>query len=100
MHKQKITGHAASVILQDVCFQVQEGGRQRCLQMKKKKVHAFVKGVLMQASEKEWGLESTEGVQVTYNPYKAGYFYERETGKAVYEAKLCIVTPAGVLAYL
>lgn len=100
MHKQRVTGHAGGVILENVRFRVQEGVRQTVIKRGRKKPHAFVNGVLMQASDHIWGLECDEGIQVSYNPYKAGYFYNRETGEPIHEAKLCVVTPNGVLAYL
>lgn len=98
LHKQHVAGHAITVILENVSFRVQEGVRQTVITKKRKKVHAFVDGVLTQCSDKECEPQS-EGVLVSYNPYQAGYFYERKTGKAVYEARLCVVTPAGILAH-
>lgn len=98
LYKQQVAGHAITVVLENVSFRVQEGVRQTVITRKRKKVHAFVDGTLTQCSDRECDQQS-EGVPVTYNPYRAGYFYERETGKAVYEARLCVVTPAGILAY-
>lgn len=99
MHNQRVVGHAGAIILEDVHFRVQEGVRQVVISRKQKKPHAFVDGTLMQCSARIWGLESTDGIQVRYNPYQAGYFYNRLTGEPVHSARLCVVTPFGVLAY-
>lgn len=100
LHKQHVAGHAGAVILEGVSFRVREGTRQAVLKSGRKTPHAFVDGVLMQVSEHQWGLESSEGVQVSYNPFRAGYFYNRETGEPIYEARVAVVTPKGVLAFV
>lgn len=99
LHKQHVADHAGGAILQNVRFRVQESTRQTVIKRGRKKPHAFVDGVLMQCSEKQWGLESDDGIQVSYNPYRAGYFYNRLTGEPVHQARLCVVTPAGIVVY-
>lgn len=103
-HKKDEVKHAMSVALKDVEFRVQEGGYKRYLRegKKRKNVHAFAAGVLLQCSEEDWGAKSIyeAQVEISYNPKLGNYFYERRSGKAVYEARFCIVTPAGVLALL
>lgn len=85
-------------------FRVNPAGRRKVLAEKKKNVHAFA-----------WGYEATtehdhppgyleacvelmkpELVKVTYNPYKAGYFYVEETGDPVGGAEKIYLTPGGV----
>jgi len=100
LHKQRVAGHAGAVILENVRFRVQEGGRQTVLRTGRKNVHAFVDGILMQCSQDICVPEATDGIQVSYNPRRAGYFYNRETGEPVHQAKLCAITPTGVFAYL
>lgn len=99
LHKQLVAGHAIAVKLENVSFRVQEGGRQTVLKTGRKNVHAFVNGTLVECSENNQALEPSGAVQVSYNPYKAGYFYNRQTGEPIYKASQCIVTPCGVLAY-
>lgn len=98
MHKQHVAGHAVSLILKDVRFRVQEGGRQRVMRDKRKNVHAFVDGTLMECSDHELVING-EPVQITYNPYKSAHFYDRAAAMPVYKAKLCVVSPSGILAY-
>ena len=93
MEKGLITGHAQTVRLTDVKFQVSQAGRDRCLQRQRKTVHAFVVGKLQEAVAEV--LEPT-GTKVSYNPYKMGCFYNSATGETVHEAKAVIITPNGV----
>lgn len=99
LHKQHVAGHAIAVVLSDVRFRVQEGGRQTVIREKRKNVHAFVDGNLVECSDHPVVIDG-EPVQVTYNPYRAGHFCNRATGEPIYSAKLCVVSPSGVLAYL
>jgi hypothetical protein len=93
MEKGLITGHAQQVRLTDVKFQVSQAGRSRCLARKRKTVHAFVLGTLEEAVAE---VAEVQGLKVSYNPYKAGYFYNAETGEAIYSAKSVVITPNGV----
>ncbi len=101
LRKQHVAGHAITVVLENVRFRVQEGGRQTVLRTKRKNVHAYVDGTLTQCSDKDLGAELANGeaVQVSYNPYRVGHFCNRQTGEPIHEARLCIITPSGVLAY-
>lgn len=100
LHKGRVGGHAGGVILENVRFRVQEGTRQSVIRKKRKTPHAFVDGVLMQCSEQQWKPESEEGIKVSYNPYKGGFFYDQATGEPIHSAKLAVVTPQGVLAFI
>lgn len=76
---RRVIAHLAEVGLTDVRFIVSESGRQRVLREKVKNVHAFVEGTL--------GLtQPIEGVAVSYNPYKAPTFVERDSGLPVHSA--------------
>lgn len=90
--------HAARMRLLNVWFHVNENGRQRVIEEQKKYVHAYVKvqcSVPMMRSfmtqPKDQGGESWQ-VEVTYNPYKAGYFYRRDTGQEVVSASIAYLT--------
>lgn len=100
LHKERVGGHAGAVILENVQFRVREGTRQSVIRKKRKTPHAFVDGTLLQVSEYQWGPESSEGVQVSYNPYKGGFFYDRATGEPIHSARLAVVTSKGVLAFV
>lgn len=66
----RLRAHWADVVLDGpVTFRVQAAGRARVLRERRKSVHAFACG-----SARE-GRAPRRGVRVTYNPYRAGFFY-------------------------
>ena len=75
----RVTGYADKLNLRDVEFRVSEAGRQRVLKEGRKNVHAFVIGTLVDE-------ELETSVDVSYNPYKQGYFYRKDNGEAVSKA--------------
>jgi hypothetical protein len=106
--KGKVIDIVDAVILKDVTFVVREGGRQRVLRDKQKNVHAFVQGDLVKTFPLNTLKKTATGtalapgkdasVRVSYDPYHAGYFFREDTGKAVADAPLVVVAPAGVYA--
>lgn len=68
------------VLMRDVVFKVSEKGRQRVLREKRKNVHAYAVGEVLEYSGSEMPIE---GEEIGYNPYKAGHFYNKETGKPI-----------------
>jgi len=74
----KVIGHTEHVILKNANYVVRKGGRDKVLQEKKKNVHAFVIGELVEAIDTRM-LER----KVSYNPYKAKSFYEVDTGDVI-----------------
>lgn len=75
--KGRVIGYARSVLLENCQLVVSEKSRQRVLKEKRKNVHAFCQGVIVDASEMVQTLDGTECV-VTYNPYKMGSFFRRD----------------------
>jgi len=62
--KGRVIGHSKFLELEDVTFVVQPAGRKRVLEEKRKNVHAFVRGTMVQPESGElWE-------KVKYNPYK------------------------------
>lgn len=89
-----VLGHAQCVRLNQVVFVVQPRGRARVLREKQKNVHAFVRGVLVEASEQiPEGFDRFE--RVGYNPYRAAHF-SRVDGSPIYRAEAVWVTVNGV----
>jgi hypothetical protein len=84
------------VVLKDVTFKVSEAGRQRVLREKRKNVHAFAVGTVIELGADFNGsvadLLKTPTVPVSYNPYKAAHFVRLDTGEAVYSCKLLVMT--------
>ena len=69
MKKGKVIGHRDTILLKDVRFIVSQAGRNRVLKEKKKNVHAFAEGIVID------NYEYNRLDQITYNPYKFPYFY-------------------------
>jgi len=78
-NKNKVVGYANTLELQNVTFKVNESGRQRVLKEKRKNVHAYVVGYLKGLSNNS--IDSSN--HISYNPYKADYFYYKATNKQV-----------------
>ena len=62
-----VVAHASRVGLHNAQFVVSEAGRQRVLKQRRKNVHAFVTGFIINQFEKL-------PVRVTYNPYQTDSF--------------------------
>jgi hypothetical protein len=84
----KVIIHADYVKLDNVEFRVREGGKSKVRDEKRKNVHAFVIGNLIDYCEFpcEDLAEPEDGVVVTYDPYKYDSFVIKKTGKPVYNA--------------
>lgn len=84
-----VVAHATACVISEARFIVNETGRQRVLQEKKKNVHAYVDGMLS-----KFDAESCRGQQVKYNPYKAGVF---KCGRRhVHSADVVAINSSGV----
>lgn len=75
---RRVIGHRRTVNLSGARFVVSEPGRQRVIREKRKNVHAFVEGTLVEAvpPTRTWR-------RVSYNPYFAGHFYCPDTPERV-----------------
>lgn len=85
----RVVGHNDHVILKNVKFVVREGGRQKVLTEKKKNVHAFVVGEVVEGIPCK-NVSVTE-VPVTYNPYRVASFVKRANREEVSEADYAIL---------
>lgn len=102
-HKGRVLGHASYLDLRDVQWKVSEAGRQRVLRERKKNVHAGAVGTLDHAILRggiclgkgnafttrytEHLLSSEDApINVSYNPYKAGTFVNKDTGEALHKS--------------
>jgi len=84
----RIIMYADYVKLKDVTFKVREGGKERVRKEKKKNVHAFVIGTLLDYCE--WPCENmpteTNDHVITYNPYEYDSFVRLDTKEPVFSA--------------
>ena len=84
----RVITHADYVKLSDVEFRVRQGGRQKVLKEKKKNVHSFVIGNLVDYCKypcENLPDEPNNNI-VTYNPYKYSTYVMKDTEKPVYTA--------------
>ena len=77
--------HASNIFLRDVVYRVQEGGRLRVVREKRKNVHAFVEGYLINSKELRAGTihmadEELHHTPAYYNPYTCTTFECKDTG--------------------
>lgn len=78
----RVVAHVDAINLVDATFAVQPAGRARVLAEGRKNVHAFVRGIVSTPTL------ITPVDEVTYNPYKAGTFVWRASGRAVREVSI------------
>ena len=84
-----VVGHVNSLKLQNVTFKVSQAGRERVIREKRKNVHAFVHGTLLEIET-----VNTLPVAVKYNPYKYSSFVINDT--PVFAAKVAVVGTSGI----
>jgi hypothetical protein len=84
----RVITHADYVKLVDVEFRVRQGGRDKVLQDKRKNVHSFVIGYLVDYCSypcKDIPSEPNNNI-VTYNPYKYNSIVMKDTEEPIYRA--------------
>jgi len=88
-HESKVIMYADYVKLRDVEFRVRKGGKEKVRREKRKNVHAFVIGELIEYSEhhsKDIPTPSSNEI-ITYDPYKYDSFVFKNNGEPVFHAK-------------
>jgi hypothetical protein len=86
----RVIAHADYVKLFDVEFRVRQGGRDKVLKDKRKNVHSFVIGTLVDYCKypcEDMPSEPNNNI-VTYNPYKYNSFVMKDTEEPVYKADI------------
>jgi hypothetical protein len=84
----RVITHADYVKLSDVQFRVRQGGREKVLKEKRKNVHSFVIGTLLDYCSypcKNLPDEPNDNI-VTYNPYKYSTYVMKDTEEPVFKA--------------
>lgn len=84
----KVVKYADYVKLSDVEFRVRSGGKERVIKEKKKNVHAFVIGNLLDFCDYpcENIPEETNDNIITYNPYKYDSFVRKDNEEPIFNA--------------
>ena len=88
----RVVAHSGCVVLRDAEFRVSEAGRQRVLRERRKNVHAVVRGTLHTGPAPSDDLMAS----ASYNPYTAGYFFDRATGGELAAAEWAVLGNAGL----
>lgn len=81
-NKGKVACYSKIIVLGDVAFKVSEASRQRILKQKSRNVHAYVKGEFLDCYDGIFKPDDSL-ICVTYNPYKADWFYHRDSGEVL-----------------
>ena len=84
----RVIAHADFVKLTDVEFRVRQGGREKVLKDKRKNVHSFVIGTLIDYCKfpcENLPSEPNSNI-VTYNPYKYNSYVVKDTEEPIYRA--------------
>ena len=83
----KVKLHTETICLKDAEFKVSQKGRERVLREKRKNVHAFIKGYIVdpRVLNKLDDYGNPKWVDITYNPYKYDSFVTDEE-KSIYRA--------------
>ena len=92
----KVIHHRKSVKIKSAMFVVNEAGRKKVIKEKKKNVHAYVRGFIVNSFSKK----KLKQVRVTYNPYKYNTFIEIQTQNPIYSAKYVEINDTNITAYI
>jgi len=82
----KVIGHVESVVLKSPKFVVRQAGREKVLKDKKKNVHAFIVGYVVEAVD-----TTTVPRAITYNPYKYSSFVVKDTEQPIEQAEYAVL---------
>ncbi|MBF0706593.1 hypothetical protein IQ283_08215 (plasmid) [Alkalihalobacillus hwajinpoensis] len=74
-----VLAHCESVCLREAVFKVSQAGRNKTLEIRRKRVHAYIRGVLHDVDN-----EVPNGMEVIYyNPYETIRFFHQKSGTYV-----------------
>ena len=88
----KVVEHTNSIHLSQVKFLVSKAGRERVVKQKRKNVHAFVEGYRVKKP-----VDFYTKV-VSYNPYKADYFFIKDTGEKITQSNACSIIQKTIMS--
>lgn len=89
---RRVIRHNDRLLLSSVMLCVSQAGRARVLRDKAKNVHAYAIGEL-----EELNNSGMELVQVSYDPYRFGYFFEKSSLRPRTEADIAYLDENGRL---
>lgn len=78
--KGKVCAYAKCFVIKNPRFAISEASRLRVIEKGQRNVHAFIRGEFVGAIEKgTLPIPPADAIRCTYNPYFAGYFFDRLT---------------------
>lgn len=89
---RRVIRHDTNVVLANVSLVVSNAGRERVLREKAKNVHAYAIGEIGDSK-----VSHGDTVEVTYNPYRANYFFEKSSEKPRQSAAFAVLNENGRL---
>jgi len=94
--KGLVVDHVRNVKLLEAKFAVQPAGHAKVLVEKKKNVHAYVRGYITHVCDEgkclgDGNWSDNPSIRISYNPYKADYFYNIETGEPVNSVDMALL---------
>ena len=84
--KGRVVSHMTDITLEDVQFVVRQSGREKVLRDKKKNVHAFVVGKIINDNEGWFPQENYD--TISYNPYKNNTFQNVTRDEPIFKARV------------
>jgi hypothetical protein len=94
-NKGRVIAHKQIVLLGEASFRVSQKGRERVLHERRKNVHAYVKGTLLDLDE-SFIKSVSFWEKVVYNPYKMSQFQLERSQGTIYSAGIVALTTEGV----
>ena len=96
-----VLAHAPSLVLHNCTFHVQQGGRQRVLRERRKNVHAWIRGTLVdRVPDSVIVSRYMPHPTARYNPYKMDQFCYGDTSWPLREVECCVFTCEGQVQML
>lgn len=101
MYKGRVIARQHRVLLTAATFVVNQAGRRRVIETKRKNVHAFVVGEWVRVPDSAFGTDETDsrvlGLKIIYNPHKMSSF-QTEMGNAIKGARGVLLNENGMSA--
>jgi len=93
--KGRVTGHADTILAFGVTCKVNQAGRYRVLREKRKNVHAGLSCDSVRIITTGTFHTSCFTPSMSYNPYKAAWFYDRDNGSPLFGAPVVVADCSG-----
>lgn len=90
-----VLGHARNILLNNCIFVVNQVGRQRVVETKRKRIHAWVEGHFGVIHAAHDDLFSKEPI-VKYDPYKNESFIYEDNGEPIRSSSVVYINERGV----